>query len=450
MSLTESTSSFLEKHQIDVGTKLLVAVSGGMDSMVLLRALHSLGQPMHVCHVHHGKRAESDAEETFVADWCAARNIPISIKRLNPAEMPAGSNFQDWARQQRYAFFAEVAAQKGCGYIATAHHFNDKVETFFGHALRGSGLAGLSSLRPVQGKIIRPLLAISHEVLKNYALEHSLAWHEDESNTTDDYQRNRIRHHILPRLDEVSETWQQGIKNTFENLESERILLSGFIADWGVKNCIKLGTTLKINLKALAAQPSASALLYHLLAKTDAGFNWHALANCLNDAVGSFYLGTTHRALRDRAWLIIEPATHNPIATVIIQRDTTHILNPVGLRFLAIERDADTNPQKGVASKNETFMPADALLDFNKLTFPLALRPWQGGDKFIPLGMKGTKLVSDYLIDAKIPRSEKEKTLVLVSEGEIVWLVGHRISEAYKVGVETQKMYLARPLKVDE
>lgn len=364
--------------------------------------------------------------------------------------MPAGANFQDWARQQRYAIFNEVAEKESCNYIATAHHFNDKVETFLGHALRGSGLNGLSSMREIEGNIIRPLLNISHEVLKKYANENNLEWREDVSNASDDYQRNRIRHHILPALDEVSETWPQGIKNTFENLNHERTLLSSLVEAWAEKNCLRNGNTVKINLDAIAEQPAASALLYHLLGDLDSGFNWQALAYAHHDAVGSFYYGKSHRALRDRGWLIVSPLAETQEAPIQIPSDATHIEHPLQMRFSYVLRDEHTRPEIGIAGAKIYFNPGDALLDAEKLKFPLTLRPWQEGDKFSPLGMKGTKLVSDYLIDAKIPRSEKEKTMVLISDGQIVWLVGHRISEAYKVGAETQIMYLARPLKVED
>jgi tRNA(Ile)-lysidine synthase len=324
------------------------------------------------------------------------------------------------------------------------------VETFFGHALRGSGLNGLSSMREIEGNIIRPLLNISHEVLKKYANENNLEWREDVSNASDDYQRNRIRHYILPTLNEVSETWSQGIKNTFENLENECALLSSFVKDWAEKNCLRNGNAIKINLDAIAAQRAASSLLYHFLGDVDSGFNWHALANAYHDAVGSFYYGKTHRALRDRDWLIVAPIGAEKEAPVEISSDTTHIKHPLQLRFSFTMRDEHTRPEIGIAGAKIYFNPGDALLDAEKLKFPLTLRPWQEGDKFVPLGMKGTKLVSDYLIDAKIPRSEKEKTMVLISDGKIVWLVGHRISELYKVGAETQIMYLARPLKVED
>lgn len=450
MPLHETIAQFLKEHNISSNDKLLVAVSAGMDSMVLLHALHQLGQPLHVAHVNHSKRAESDEEEIFVQDWCAQRVIPVSIKRLNPEDMPAGNNFQDWARQQRYAFFNEVAEKESCDCIATAHHFNDKVETFLGHALRGSGLNGLSSLREVEANIIRPLLGVSHEVLKNYAHKKNLEWREDASNQTDDYQRNRIRHHILPNLDDVSETWQQGIKNTFANLERERTLLLGFINDWAEKNCIRNSNTVKINLVALTIIPAPSALLYHLLSEKDSGFNWIALANSPNDAVGSFYFGKTNRALRDREWLIIAPMGAKEEAPVEISSDTTHVKHPLQLRLSHVMRDEHTRPEIGIACAKTYFNPVDALLDAEKLAFPLILRSWQVGDKFVPLGMKGTKLISDYLIDVKIPRSQKEKTFVLTSGNEIVWLVGHRINEHYKVGADTQIMYLARLLKEDE
>jgi tRNA(Ile)-lysidine synthase len=434
-------SIFLSQQKL-----ILVALSGGVDSMVLLHALHLAGIKIHAAHVHHGKRAESDDEEQFVKSWCKKHSISISIKRLNPAEKPENANFQDWARKERYAFFKSVAKKEGCQYIATAHHFDDKVETFLGHSLRGSGITGLSSLREKEGAIIRPLLHVSKATILHYAEENNLEWREDASNESDDYQRNRIRHYILPKLSEVKENWQAGLQTTFENIEAERELLGSLVSDWASKNTTQKGKELHINLFALTTSSAPKAMLYYLLYNVDAGFNWDALANATNDKVGSYYYGHSHRALRDRELLIISPIETDEIEEITISSSTVEVNQPIPIRFSVLHRDQQTDLKNGKANAEITFAPGDGLLDYEKLTFPLTLRKWQPGDKFIPLGMKGMKLISDYLSDNKIPRTQKEKTLVMVSKGRIVWLVGHRIDERFKVGAETQKMYLARLL----
>ncbi len=168
------------------------------------------------------------------------------------------------------------------------------------------------------------------------------------------------------------------------------------------------------------------------------------------DVVGSYYLGNTHRALRDRSDLIIELLNSKKLESVSITELTAEIHKPLNISFETFDRDAATNPQKGKANSTISFSTQDALLDFDKLIFPLTLRKWQQGDKFMPLGMKGMKLVSDYLTDAKVPRNEKERTLVLMAGDQIIWLVGHRVDERFKVGDQTQMMYLARLEKDSE
>lgn len=444
MLIVRKVHQFIERQRIDLKSGIVVAVSTGVDSIVLAHALNELGGKLHVAHVHHGKRDESDEEETFVSNWCKLRQVPISIKRLKPTEKPVSANFQDWARKQRYAFFNKVAEEHNCDYIATAHHFDDKVETFVAHALRGSGINGLSSLREKEDNVIRPLLNVSRAEIEQYAEEQNLEWREDTSNVSDDYQRNRIRHHILPALHKVKENWRDGMANTFKNIAEEKKLLHAFIEEWKAIHVKAKDEQWAISISALKNTMSPKALLFHLLRHMDEGFDWNALANCSNDRVGSYYYGSSHRALRDREHLIIEPRPLEVIQPIKIDLQTSSIETPYELNFAVLEADHETAPKKGQATSAESFEPTDALLDFDKLIFPLTLRPWQQGDKLIPLGMKGMKLISDYLNDVKVPRNKKEKTLVLVSGNDIVWLVGHRIDERYKVGEHTQKMYLAR------
>ena len=447
MLLPQHIATFLAQQQVKNGQSILVAVSGGMDSMVLLHALHTLGQPLHVAHVNHSKRVESDEEAQFLEGWCTAKNIGISIVKLDTATMPAGANFQDWARAERYKFFKEQAQKQACPFIATAHHFNDKIETFFAHAMRGSGLKGLNSLHAKTGNIIRPLLETKYEDIQAYAREQHLEWREDASNASDAYQRNRIRHHLLPNLKLVNPNFESGFSQTFANLLEEQALIDAYVNRWKEEHVKIDNGNLAISIEAIRQAPAPGTILFHVLSKTEPAFNWQALAGCTYDAIGSYYLGKTHRALRDRQFLLVEPIPKQEQAAVPIHAATEAIISPIAITFVKVLRDAATNTIGGIAAEDLPFTKQDALLDFNKLDFPLILRNYEEGDRFRPLGMQGFKKVSDYLTDAKVPRTEKERTLVLTSGNEIVWVVGHRIDDRFKVGADTQMMYLARPQK---
>jgi tRNA(Ile)-lysidine synthase len=442
MAVPESIQAFFLRHRLGSDQKILVAVSGGVDSMVLLHALQAMKHPVIVAHVNHNKREASKEEAQFIKQWCLNKNIPLYQKVLNPQDLPKSTNFQDWARQQRYAFFEQVAARQHCTFIATAHHFDDKVETFVGHAIRGSGINGLSSLREKESNIIRPLLACTKAEVLLYAQDQELEWREDASNESDDYQRNRIRHHALPALDAVKGNWRPGMKNTFDQLNNEQALLLEFVEAWRSRHIRQKGDQLIIPLSALSGTSEPASLLFHLLSKLDNRFDWNALAGAVHNAVGSYYYGSSHRALRDRQYLIVEPIQHVDQEASLIQPDTQTVKNLLSLHQVRV--DEYTSPQNGIANNQFRFSSRDGLFDFDKLTFPLTLRYWQEGDKFMPLGMKGMKRVSDYLTDAKVPRNEKERTLVLTSREDIIWLVGHRIDERFKVGDHTQIMYLAQ------
>lgn len=444
VDLLNDIQEFLNRANIAQEDRILVAVSGGIDSMVLADCLHRLNRVVIVAHVHHGMRLESDEELDFVSGWCEARNIPFRSIKLDPEEKPNGANFQDWARDQRYKFFRKEAKLNGCVAIATAHHFGDKVETFLGHSVRGSGLSGLTSLREIEGQVIRPLSAVTREMINQYAKDMHIEWREDTSNDSDDYQRNRIRHHVISSLDSVSKHWQKGMSKTLANLTGELQLLDELILNWKKKHVKEVGDQIYISIDAIGQSASRPSLLFHLLKHVDAEFDWQALSNCDNDQIGSFYFGRTHRALRDRHELVIEPISNNEQNGIDIYEDSTEIEEPISISFQVVEYDEHTDLKAGIANQSETFSSKDALLDLDKLQFPLTIRKWQSGDKFMPLGMKGMKLISDYLIDAKVSRLAKEQTWVLLNNDQVVWLIGHRIDERFKVGEDTQKMYLAR------
>jgi tRNA(Ile)-lysidine synthase len=302
------------------------------------------------------------------------------------------------------------------------------------YALRGSGLAGLSGLRALQGNIIRPILGYTRPEIESYAVANKITWFEDDSNETDDYTRNRIRHHILPALPLVDERWAQGLQTTQNNVEVSLGLLRETVELWKNNNVVVINDEWHLSLAALAKIENRETLIHFLMADVDASLPANALANCINDAVGSKYIGHTHEALRDRENLIIRKKLTPEFSISTIDENTSRINFPVDISF---EIKSINDFTLGQIPQTEAF-------DFDKLTFPLVIRQWQQGDKFRPLGMSGMKKVSDYLTDAKMNRFNKENTFVLTSAGEIVWLIGLRIDDRYKVETTTRLLYLAR------
>lgn len=437
----------LENFGVKANQKVLIAVSAGVDSMVLLHVLHQLQQPLVVAHVNHGVRPESREEAEFLQHWCDLRQITIHTKVLNKDDKPTNHNFQNWARQQRYAFFNTAAQDSGCDFIATAHHLQDRIETFIQHALRGSGAVGLVGLPAVNGNVIRPIYNVHRAEIERYGQTQKLPWREDASNATNAYQRNRIRHQVLPALVQADVNAAKGLEKTLANLQGDAALLGVFVQHFRQQHIVESGEALAVNLEALTRIPAPATLLYYLLHELDSGFDWQLLGGCCQHQIGSMYYGKSYIALRDREALIIAPQQNLEVPEVSVSAATQHVNHPVALSFLRLTRDVHTAPKQGIAAKDNYFTSKDALLDFEKLEFPLTLRKWRKGDAFMPLGMRGAKKVSDYLIDEKVPRTAKESVFVLTSNQNIVWLVGYRIDERYKVGAHTQKMYLARLLE---
>ncbi len=439
MHIVHSVKAFLTKHKISPASGIVVGVSTGIDSMVLLHVLQQLNFRIAIAHVNHGAREASENEEIFIQNFGNTQNIPVKIFHLNAKEnLPQGENFQAWARKKRYEFFNQVAAANQCQFIATAHHQDDKAETFFMHALRGSGLNGLTSLLPVNGNVIRPLLHINRQEIEGFAQTEKLVWHEDESNQSDHYFRNRVRHNLITALDQVEKDWRHGIALSQQNLIDEKNLLQDFVAIWAAEHVVTKNNQWHISIPALQKLSSPTTLLRYLLLQVDEFLPFQQMANCMHDDTGSYYLGKTHRALKNRDWLIVEPHAKIDDQPIVINNKTKEIIDPLHIRFHQQEKPKTFKVTDLILTKN------DALLDFDKLVFPLELRLWQAGDHFIPLGMKGTKKISDYLIDQKVARNIKEKTYVLTSDNQIIWLVGHRIDERFKVCEQTQKMYLGQ------
>lgn len=411
---------------------LWVAVSGGVDSMVLLHLLRELGHPCHVAHVDHGLRgAESDADVVFVRAFCEGRSIPFrTIKVDVRAEVAlSGASVQSAARELRFAWFNELVAQ-GPTTLALAHHGDDAIETLFIHLMRGMGLHGWETIPPRSGPFIRPLLAEGRDGIMAYAVRHGIPFREDGSNADPKYLRNRVRHELLPLL----ESWRPGTQRTLgRNILLLRELdalaqqhVTGALSD------IVTGPdgTTRIPFARILEGGAPRLVLYRALANL--GLHPDRYDDLLdaisNRSVGASFPAGDHTVFVDRQELVIAPVIA-PRSWII--SDPSNVDPGVPLSFISCDT-ADVDLAQGASV---------AWLDAPALRFPLELRSWRDGDRMHPIGLGGSKLVSDILIDAKMARDRKARCQVLTSDGAIVWLCGLRVAEGFQAKATSRSVW---------
>lgn len=420
--------------------KLLVAVSGGIDSVVLCHLLKEYGAHFAIAHCNFGLRGkESDGDELFVEELAEELEVNIHLKNFDTQNLvkDAGISIQMAARMLRYEWFAELAAKKEYSYIVTAHHQNDLAETILLNLVRGTGIAGLHGIRPKNGNIIRPLLFAGKEEIQEYAKEKKLNWREDSSNGSTKYQRNFLRLEVIPLLKKLNPNFENTLQQSVEKIAAAETVFQNYI-----EGCRYDFLSIKEDHEALefaflAEESEPLIILYELLRSY--GFNYTQAAEILeslNAEVGKKFISASHLLVRDRVAFIITPIT----------QDTQ------GDEGLWIEENCETAffPWNGLslsASVMTGFEKKDAAsiayLDYEKLTFPLYARPWQAGDSFQPFGMKGKKKISDFLNDLKVPVNLKKNITVLLSGNEIVWVAGMRIDDQYKAAENKKTLRLA-------
>ena len=414
-----------------VSDRILLTVSGGLDSMVMLHLFGSNGFHVSVAHCNFQLRGkESDGDEDFVAARCKHLSIPFHSKRFETNNYATQNNIstQMAARELRYAWFAELQQKEKLDLVATAHHLNDSIETVLFNLVNGRGADGLTGIAVRNGKIIRPLLFASRKEIEQYAALNGITWREDDSNQHDDYKRNFIRHRVIPKLKEVNPNLEQSVLQSMEKtrgiIELKELGVSGFKSNY----VIEQGKRTAINKEAILQLSYPAGVLYELIKA--GGFS---LDHCnqiipgLKGQSGKKFLSPTHQLIIDREELIITPHADFYKEVTITKEQTESSLGPWNLE---IEETSDLT-----LSNN----PFQVLLDADKVKYPLSWRPWKEGDFFYPLGMEQRKKISDFLIDQKVPLSEKSTVTVIESEGEIIWVVGYRISNRFKIASETKK-----------
>jgi tRNA(Ile)-lysidine synthase len=409
--------------------RILLAVSGGMDSMVMLHLFRSTGFSIGVVHCNFQLRGkDSDRDELFIGDYCRLGQISFYTNRFetNNYATQNSISIQMAARDLRYEWFEQVRVKEGFDFVATAHHLSDSIETVIFNLVHGRGLDGLTGIPAKNGNVIRPLLFASRKEIETYAAENGITWREDISNQKAEYKRNFIRHEIIPRLKglnpSVEEAISKSIKKNKGVLEFERMALAFFEKE----NVTKAGNRISIRKQAIQKFQNAASAFYQVIKPF--GFSLEQneqIILVLQGQSGKSFFSASHQLVVDREEVIISPI-FEIYREVVIEKDQLNC-ELDGLKMeLKISNDLSLNTE-------------NISLDADKLTYPLLWRPWKEGDFFYPLGMSHRKKVSDFLIDNKISLADKNHVTILESNGEIVWVVGHRISDHFKITPETKR-----------
>lgn len=403
--------------------KLLLAVSGGVDSMVLLHLLQQLPYTIAIAHCNFQLRGiESFEDQSFVQEYALQHQIPFYCTQFDTQAFANDYKLstQVAARTLRYDWFYEQLEQHQFDFILTAHHADDNLETFIINLSRGTGLDGLCGIPAQNEAVIRPLLPFSRTAIEEYAKANNLQWREDSSNASDKYLRNKIRHHLVPLLKELNPDFLSAFTTTQEHLQQtqEMVLDASDMVYQQVAR--EEGDSIYFDLKQLLSLPNYQSYLYQWL--KEYGFTaWKDIYALVERQSGKQVLSSEYRLLKDRDYFILSPLQTVAIDTYYIEKDQNEVKIPLKLSFCKVNDIYKTD-------SNTIFV------EETQLHYPLVLRKWQEGDVVYPLGMRGKKKkVSKFFKDEKLSLLEKENTWLLCSNEQIVWIVGRRPDERFKV-----------------
>lgn len=411
--------------------KLIVAISGGIDSVVLGHLCHNLKLNFALAHCNFNLRGEeSNADEDFVLELAEQLDVEVFIQNFG-TEAYANENkcsIQMAARELRYDWFSELAEQLQFDYILTAHHADDNLETFLINFTRGTGLNGLTGIPVVNENIVRPLLSFSRENIEAYAKENNIKWREDSSNTSRKYLRNKLRHEVVPILKEINPQILNSFQSTIDNLNDTADIVDeslNAVAKRAITTIDDKGISYKVSEFKKVNNPKA--YLFEMF--KDYGFTeWNDVKALLGAESGKQVLSNSHRLIKHREHLILTEIKSKKPQSITIKEADALVETEIGsLNFKIVNSVSEV-------SKHITY------LDKDKLVFPLELRLWKEGDYFHPIGMKGRKKVSKYLKDEKLSLVEKENIWLLTSNNEVVWVVGKRADNRFRVAEATNNI----------
>jgi len=415
---------------------LLLAVSGGLDSVVLTDLVSRAGFQFSIAHCNFQLRGEeSERDEAFVRSLGGRYSVEVLVKKFDTLNVAEENKLgiQEAARQLRYSWFEELLNRQPSTVnrrLLTAHHADDNVETVLFNIFRGTGISGLHGILPHQGNIVRPLLFAKREEILQYAKENQLQWVEDSSNESTKYTRNYIRHEVLPMLKQIFPSITDNISSGIERWKEGEALYNQAIATHRKKLCETKGNEIHIPVLKLKKATPIKTITFEII--KEFGFSsaqTDDVLALLESESGKYVASSTHRIIRNRDWLIIASNKSTEANNILIEEGEK--LVPYSDGVLNIERSVDCRTST---------IDQIATLDASEVQFPLLLRKWKQGDYFYPLGMRKKKKLSRFLIDQKVSLPGKEKVWVLESRKKILWVIGYRIDDRFKITSSTKQV----------
>jgi len=474
--LISALLNHIKKEKLFSSTeKVLLTVSGGIDSVLMCELFHKAGLKFGIAHCNFQLRAEeSDDDETFVNTLAEKYNVPFHFIKFNTSVYAKKNklSIQVAARDLRYQWFEDIRKEYKYNYIATAHHQDDSIETFFINLIRGTGISGLHGILPKHGSIIRPMLFTTKNEIESYVKKHKLKYREDSSNASDKYVRNKIRHQVTPVLKELNPGFENTFNKTINHLREVELIYKNDIETKRSKIVKQEKSNILISIKGLKKLQPITTYLFEFLKP----YNYNEsiveeIVLALDGESGKQFFSNSYRLIKDREFLIIEQRKESQEIRSkkqeLRRKSQESGIKNQELRNKKPDPGLDTKDseigvlinQKAIDLDNLklSFKSEDislgteiqksssiAYLDLEKLEFPLKIRKWQKGDVFYPFGMKGKKKLSDFFIDKKLPLNQKENTWLLTSKGKIAWVIGQRIDNRFKITEKTRKIYIVK------
>ena len=434
--MQQKVQTYIQNQQLLNPTdRVIVGVSGGTDSVALLHILVTLGYDCIIAHCNfHLRMEESDRDEEFVRELSKYMKIPyyhIDFKTTKYAN-EHGISIEMAARDLRYAWFNDLLQTLDAQAIAVAHHADDSIETMLMNLIRGTGLRGLTGIQPRNKKVIRPLLCCTRLELETYLIRHDLEHVEDSTNATIDYQRNKFRNEVLPLLEEINPSVRQTLYESLKRFEGNLAIYQQAINKIEERIVEIEADLVKMDINIIKQQMHIPTVMYEILHPF--GFSPALIEQItlnLDSESGKIFYSDTYRLLKDRKYLIISQKEKILIDEYYLTLPDAEIEQPFHLRMNSMIKTTDFMVSK---------IPDCIHVDASKLIFPLQLRRWREGDTFYPFGMKQRKKVSDFFIDNKLTLIEKEQSWLLVSGKEIVWIVGRRMDNRFRVTADTKEI----------
>lgn len=430
--------------------KLLIAISGGIDSVVLAHLCKSLDYEFALAHCNFNLRGEeSDTDEDFVIELAEQLDVEVFVQSFDTEAYAKEQklSIQMAARELRYNWFNELANHLQFDYVLTAHHADDNLETFLINFLRGTGINGLTGIPKYKDKYVRPLLDVSREAIEAYAKENNISWREDSSNSSRKYLRNKLRHEVVPILKEINPELLKSFQNTLSYLNDTADIVEeslNAVAKRAIVDIDENGITYKVS--EFKKVNNSKAYLFEMF--KDFGFTeWNDVVNLIGAESGKYVTSNTHKLTKHREFLILTEKGHTERSRSASEKSQTVTLSvdaEATRSSVEVEKEI-VNTQIGKLIFSDVDTKSDnqkhtIYIDKDKLQYPLEFRQWKTGDIFYPLGMKGKKKLSKYLKDEKLTPFEKENVYLLTSENKVVWVIGMRADDRFKVTSQTNQI----------